>query len=220
MQPLHKLHSTEQYKKYVLEQYEQKHCATSLVYKNTRYGTWGTFHATTLATYAGLVRSFLDELPKGTFLDIGSGIGCMLIYAAKQGWQSKGIEYAKPCWEAAQMQIKKANLAKKIDNKYASCFPKTFKIKTYLQNKKEDDFRETLAAYTAPPIQASFLDAHVWYHYQVERRQNILDLFDTYAHIGSYIIIVKTRDDTLVIPEHIVIHDTFEEMSIYKKTKR
>ncbi|MFT4303747.1 MAG: hypothetical protein ACMXYG_04220 [Candidatus Woesearchaeota archaeon] len=188
--------------------------------KGIAFGQYGTTHSTTLFTHMALLRTFFDVLPKGEFLDLGSGVGNILIYASNQGWKAIGIEFSKGCIKGS---IKNIALAKekgydvsKIQLRNENFFPLKFKIEKMLNNSNEDDFRVDLEKIKVKHTSYNFF-ADLWYHYQVERRQNILNLFSEFAKQNALLIFVQTKDDSFVIPNDIILLDNYEGMFIYKK---
>lgn len=208
----------------------------------TPFGQYGTLHSTTLFTHLALMRCMFvslseqkqmfksnvknGKLNKPVFLDIGSGAGNLVIYAAHQGWQSYGIEISESCARLSLVNVKKAEDAGYIPKgsikiEFANIFPVDFKIEKFPGDANEDDFRETLDKYAkkAPKgIKCVKLDqVDLFYHYQVERRQNILNLFSKYAKEGSMLVFVETRKDSYKIPEDVKELDNYQGMAVYIK---
>ena len=42
------------------------------------------------------------------FLDLGSGVGNLVIYAARHNWEAYGVDFSKNCYDAALENLKKA----------------------------------------------------------------------------------------------------------------
>ncbi len=57
---------------------------------------------------------------KPVFLDLGSGTGVQVIYAAHFEWQAYGIDFSRVCYDAAQQNIQSAERAGFIPEKGAS----------------------------------------------------------------------------------------------------
>lgn len=189
----------------------------------TPYGQYGTLHSTTLFTHLALMRTIFSRRT-GTFIDLGSGSANLVIYAAHDGWNAIGIEKSKECSSCAAKNVEKALRAgfmRKENVKLISAdfFPKGFRIEKMKNNSREDDFREKLEGIkNRKNIDAALLqEADLFYHYQVERRQNILDLFSRYAKRDAVLVFVETRKDSFKIPDDVALLDHHMGMSIYKK---
>lgn len=192
-------------------------------------GQYGTIHSTTLFTHTALMR-FLFELKqlfpeKPIFLDLGSGVGNLTIYAAHHGWKAIGIEFSKECCNASLENIKTADEVNYINKSnteiiHSSFFPKDFKIENK-KKKGEDDFRNMLQKIEkkAPKriTQQILKEIDLFYHYQVERRQNILNLFSEYAKDKAILVFVETRKDNYIIPSNVAEIDNQIGMTIYQK---
>lgn len=200
--------------------------------KGNPLGEYGTTHSTTLFTDLALLRYFFEQKqlisPKDTplFLDLGSGIGNILIYASHQGWKAIGIEFSKECCNASKENIKKAEQEgyipkNSIQITHSNFFPKEFKIKKLPKSKKEDDFREDLDNCEKKSLRKIkpefFKDIDLFYHYQVERRENILTLFSEYAKEKAILVYVATKKDSFKLPKNIIELDNYREMYIYQK---
>jgi len=201
--------------------------------KGASLGEYGTTHSTTLFTHLALFRYFLNQKelisPKKTpvFLDLGSGVGNILIYASHQGWKAIGIEFSKECCNASKENIKKAEQSGYIQRNnieiiHSNFFPKKFKIKKLPKNKKEDDFREDLdkcEKKCSKKIKPEFFkEIDLFYHYQVERRQNILNFFSEYAKEKAILVYVATKKDNFKLPENIIEMGNYLGMHIYQKS--
>ncbi len=192
-------------------------------------GQFGTMHSTSLFTHTALMRFIFEQKQlfpeKPTFLDLGSGIGNMTIYAVHHGWKGIGIEFSEECYKASLENIKTASDAdyiKKDNIKiiHSSFFPKGFKIEKK-EKEGEDDFRKNLKILEkkAPKkITSEVLKkVDLFYHYQVERRQNILNFFAEYAKDNSMLVFVETREDSYTLPSNVTKLDYQAGMAIYKK---
>ncbi|MFT4297981.1 MAG: hypothetical protein ACMXX5_02205 [Candidatus Woesearchaeota archaeon] len=199
--------------------------------KGNPLGQYGTTHSTTLFTHLALLRCIFEKkelfCKKPIFVDLGSGVGNVVIYAAHHGWKSYGIEFHKECWKASLLNIEiatESEYIKKQDasTKYGNIFPLEMEIQEFPEDKLEDDFREKLQTFSDAPKDIEipeYKNADVFYHYQVERRQNILDLFSEYAKNGAILIFVSTRDDSFAIPNNVIELDNQLDMYIYQKVK-
>ena len=188
------------------------------------FGSYGTLHSTTLFSPIAILRILLKKL-NGTFIDLGCGIGIPLIYSVKHNWNAIGIEISKGALECCAINIKSAAKNKYISDKNyklynCSFFPKEFKITTS-KKEGEDDFREELNKLSnknKKNIDKSILQkGDLIYHYQVERRQNILNLFSEFGKKESLLVFVKTRNDEFKLPNNIIEIDSYNDIFIYKK---
>jgi hypothetical protein len=218
------------YKKFKIEICKQNIFETCLYDKEGNpFGQYGTTHSTTLFTHLALLRylfSLKEIFPnKPNFIDLGSGSGNVVIYAANQGWKSYGIEFCKGCYDASLVNIRsaiKANYIKREDVKiyFNNIFPLEFKLEKYPGDKIEDDFRNNLNKFSKNSINLKpeiYKKADLFYHYQVERRQNILNLFSKYAKKDSLLVFVATREDSFTLPSNISKIDSELDMTIYQK---
>jgi len=203
------------------------------------YGRYGTFHSTTQFTVTALLRYIIItevekyntsnknkpkvNIQKPVFLDLGSGTANLPIYASHHNCESISIEFSKECFTAAKENIEKSKSYQKapIHHYHANFFPNEFKaaIQTFSNDAKEDDFRSLLNKHEkTKSVEPEVLQkATIWYHYQVERKQNILNLFKTYAPIGALLIMNGTRDDTFTLPKDVEVVDVEHEILIFKK---
>ncbi|MFT4344060.1 MAG: hypothetical protein ACMXYE_04925 [Candidatus Woesearchaeota archaeon] len=208
-------------------------------YNSRTYGVYGTFHATsTFTPLAILITLFQNKKILGektseslrykssdtpTFIDLGSGIGVPVLYASMNDWNAHGIECEINCVSIAKENIKDHKHSLKTQPVYhhASFFPNDFKPKRSTIE-GEDDFKELLIKNSSSKnivgIDSKVLsEGDLWYHYQVERVQNILDLFSCYGSKNAYLILVRTRQDSKSIPNNIIQVDAYETIELYKK---
>lgn len=203
---------------------------------NAIYGQYGTLHSTSLFSHLALLRMMFNYLSKNkkyskTFVDLGCGIGVPMIYALKHNWNSVGIEISKGaincCKANINNSIENNFLNKKSKDKYKlynkSFFPENFSI-SKSNSKGQDDFREELnKLYKCNKSKNKHIpksiikNADLMYHYQVERRQNILNLFSKFCKENSYLIFVATRDDKFIIPKNVMKIDEYNGLTIYQK---
>ena len=177
-----------------------------------------------------LVRTLLDRKdlfsPSAEFpilVDLGTGSGKMLIYGAKHGWKCFGVEGDKECVERAQKDIKDAEDANFIEAGLAlvaegDFFPTNLRVSRVPDNRSEDPFFGFLnAGYDhsknsspdAPlgvweSMGLDIAEADLWYHFQVERHENLLRFFKLHAKSGAYLVINQTMTlDTFDCPDNV-----------------
>jgi len=225
---------SKQYKKFKKEVCTQEIFESRLFDdKGNPYGEYGTTHSTTLFTHIALLRYLLDQkhlfnpskiIP--VIIDLGSGTANIAIYAAHQGWKAIGIEFSKGCYDTSIENIEKAEKVgyipeNSIEIIHSNFFPKGFKIQKIPNNSIEDDFRkdlETCEKKCKKRINPNILkEGDLFFHYQVERRQNILDLFSKYAKKGAMLVYVASKEDAYNLPEDVVELDNHLDMYIYQK---
>lgn len=212
------------YKIYKKEACNPMFFKTSLENEGNVFGQYGTLHSTSLFSSLAILRMLLDK-SNGTFVDLGCGVGIPIIHALHHGWTSIGIEISKGAFECCKKNIKTA-IEKKyiIDKNYqlfnTSFFPKDFEITTD-SNFNQDDFREELNklqnANNSHIDSKELIKGDFFFHYQVERRQNILNLFSEYGKKDSFLLFVATREDKYVLPDEIKEIDNWKDIFLYKK---
>ena len=218
---------SDSFKKYKLLACKPKNYKTSLRDENNNiFGQYGTLHSTTLFSHIAILRCLFNEFKNGIFIDLGCGVGIPLILALHHDWNAVGVEISKGSFSCCKKNINFAKKNNYINNncKYKlfnkSFFPAEFQITTDKKN-GEDDFREELNKLSNDNndnIDSSILKkCTLWYHYQVERRQNILNLFSKYATINSILVFSATRNDSFKLPKDIIEIDNLDDMWIYKK---
>jgi SAM-dependent methyltransferase len=197
--------------------------------KGNPLGQYGTTHSTTLFTHLALMRYLFDLKNifsnNPIFLDLGSGVGNVVIYAAHHDWDSYGIEISKNCYEASLINVQMAEesgFIKKNSAKlqYGNMFSLELNIEEFPGDKDEDDFRQDLNKFSDAPRGVVCVDldkVDLFYHFQVERRQNILDLFSMYAKKDSLLVFVATRNDSFELPKNVILVDNELDMYVYKK---
>ncbi len=181
------------------------------------------------AALSGILRYLFEALPKGVFLDLGSGSGENVIYAAQQGWRSFGIELSSPAYDFSLDNITLAESAGYIPAGLAriargSFFPADFQVsRSALAG--QDEFRKRLEAlYDGAPCSDPYKELGIdleevdlFYHFQVERKDNIARLFSERARRGAKLLLVSTFRDTFSLPENLVLVDAFGPKKLYER---
>ncbi len=142
---------------------------------------------------------------KPVFLDLGSGTGLPVIYAARDGWQSYGIEFNRGAYEFSIENIKRAEELGMIKQgtariAHGNFFPEGFyrprKKSLYDKFRKYLDFHE--AHKTGDPYAELNLrveDVDLFYHYQVELKDPLLRLVEERGKPGAILIITNLNGD-------------------------
>ena len=204
-------------------------------------------HSGTKEWYLSYIRCLFDAkrlfTPTGEktiFLDLGCGDGNVVIYAAHHGWQAYGIDFDEQCYDLASKAISEATSISFIQEgtaKVAFCnfFPSNFEVSRF-DDDTQDAFRECIDLHfiSAPPLEVSAteLELHLdqvdlFYHYQIERQDNLLRLFSEYAKLGAYLLIAQTMvDETFAIPKNVFLESEFGKalfgirpFTLYQKIK-
>jgi len=194
-----------------------------------------SFHGTTPPNYLAFLVGLFDALAqtgdsnkKPVFLDLGSGTGKIVIYAASYGWDAYGIEFDDAHNEAALEKIAMATKTGfiKVGNAKVACgnfFPESFKAERILNNPEEDMYADEHQSpehrkrdcYAKLGIGLGQVD--LFYHYQAERVQNILRLMSEYAKTRSILALLRVWQDSFQIPPDIRELGHFRRMHIYQK---
>ncbi len=199
---------------------------------NCVIGTKGGIHGHNNVVFQAAIWSQLESYPSGTFLDLGSGGGEIVIRFARKGWQSYGIDFCFNCYQVAQEEIARCEEEGHIPQgkakiAWGNFFPPEFPV-FQSQDRTEDSFRKDIAnhlrdnhpsgnPYSRLGIALAEID--VWYHYQVERRENILRLFAEYAKSGAELFFISSFRDTFTVPANLTLEDSFEGVLFrYKKS--
>ncbi len=177
-------------------------------------GLFFGLHGGSYAYSRGVLRRVSRDLPPGNFLDLGSGAGTIVIEMASESWNSYGIDFCHNCYELGNENIKLVEKEKYIKKKSAKIahgnfFPKEFVLSR--TDKKEDSFREDIETHlhtcqNKNPYQKLHLkikEIDLFYHYQVERKDNILRLFAQQAKPEARLFFVKSFDDAYTLPPNI-----------------
>jgi len=174
----------------------------------------------------GALRTVMMALPKGTFLDLGSGSGEAATYAAKSKWDAYGIEVSRKAYELSKEKIDIARdkrFIKKIPKiGYGNFFPKGFDFRVDSSGGYAWDGLEEmlLEAKDADPYQEIGLDiSHVdlFYHFQVAFKKDILNLFSEQAKSGAMLFFVASLEDECSIPENVDEMQVYKDFYLYEK---
>lgn len=191
--------------------------------------TRGGIHGCQSFALAGL-RSLSAHYKAGTFLDLGSGGGEGVIFAAKHGLRAYGIDFCPNANELAERNIRSAESANYITRDLArialgNFFPQDFKVERATEG--EDEFREEIDAHqreccTSNPYQAlgiTLKKIDLFYHYQVERRSNILRLVADRAQVGARLLFCASMGDTFEVPVNVRETKINGFLTLYEKVK-
>jgi len=150
------------------------------------------FHATSCEEDIKYIEKLLDELNKGIFLDLGSGEGKIVHLARAHAWKAYGIELNK------DICSKEKNIC------HGSFFPDNFEVKRIENNISEDPFHDKFAKVSfKTPIDYDKVD--LFYHFQVERQDNILRLFSKYAKSCAHLLFNQTiMGENYSVPTNVV----------------
>ncbi len=194
------------------------------------------FHASsTFAT--GEIRALLRrkdlfaKKKKLNFLDLGCGLGHIVILAAHDGWQAFGIDISSDAIKFAKKNIKdienKGNLPKaRAQVSVGSFFPSEFKTER-TENTYFDLFREEIEEYTTGKTYANsynnlgldLKDVDLFFHWQIEKESNMLRFFAKYASPGSLFLFIRTYGRKKIpLGDNIkLLEKTSERVELYKK---
>lgn len=195
-------------------------------------GLKGGVHGASSWSYASL-RYLLDYFPSGVCLDLGSGSGEAVIYGAHHGWRSYGIEFCRNAHGLSIRNISSAERAGYIKPGLAKIahgnfFPDDFQV-TRLDDHEEDAFHEELerhrescgsqnphsTPYNTLGITLDEID--LFYHFQVERSDNILRLISERGKPGTKLFFASSFSDTFKVPDNIEIVASDVHLSLYEK---
>ena len=193
-----------------------------------------TFHGTTPPHYLAFLVGLFDAVAQAigyhrpAFLDLGSGIGEVVIYAAHRGLNAYGIDFDEAHHQEA---VRKIGIATKTGftghgNAKVACgsfFPESFKAERILNNPEEDMYAdehqspEHRKRDCYPELGIGLGQVDLFYHYQAERVQNILRLMSEYAKTRSILALLRVWQDSFQIPPDIRELGHFRRMHIYQK---
>lgn len=158
---------------------------------------------------------------KPVFLDLGSGLANMVIYSAHQGWLGFGVDFSADYHEEALRNIRDAISAGFIPQDsarvaYGNFFPPGFKIDDFCEQDRFGRFiNDYLPSCPVNDVYDSELglgldEVDLFYHFQVQRLDDVLRLFSEHAKPGAMLFFHRTMlDETFVLP-----HDVAELVSI------
>ena len=200
-------------------------------------GTHMTTKGYDLASIIAIFKSkqlFNPTQSKPIFLDLGCGLANVVIYAAHHGWISYGVDSNIHCYNASIENIGKAIEAEFISEgsakvAYGNFFPPSFVLEKMPNYEKEDPFRKTLDKQLeecpvldvyASQLNLRLSDVDLFYHFQVERQNNILRFFSEYGKRDAMLLILRTMNDTVTFPPNIKKIGIFpinEDFVLYQK---
>lgn len=177
----------------------------------------------------GALRLLMQHYPKGVLLDFGSGAGEAVIYGAHHGWQSYGIEFCNNAYGLSIRNIQSAEEAGYITQGLAKIvhgnfFPNDFQVRRH-DDREEDGFREPIEKHTRECEAGNpYIDLGVgldqvdlFFHYQVERRDNILRLVSERAKSGAKLLFRATISDSFEVPQNLAEIISGEPLTLYEK---
>jgi len=151
------------------------------------------------------------------FLDLGCSTGRALLVVGAKGWRSYGVDLNDRCVEEARINISIAGARSFVDSRLVKVctgnfFPATFDVER-LENGAHDprsDYLKSLAT-SAPSWEAAsatlgitYHDVDFFYHYQVERLDNILRLFAQHARVGAILAVTFSfPENSPTIPDNV-----------------
>ena len=184
-------------------------------------------HATMLRVLFGQKNDINQTADKPVFYDLGCGVGALVAYAAHDKWLGLGAEFDHPHFKAAQKNIDdavRAGLIKEGQARiaYGNFFPEGFKIES--GDPDVDIFRGYLRQGEQAPrinfrdaVGIDVSDVDLFYHFQVELRNNILRFFAESAKSGALLAFVPTINDTESLPSRIDYLGSQSLMRFYRK---
>jgi hypothetical protein len=197
----------------------------------------GDKHWTTPSNYLAVMRYLFDQKeifhPEGgkpILLDLGSALCNVVIYAAKHGWLSFGIEIDETCYNEGLKNIAVAEnvgFMEKNSCKTAlgNYFPKGFELETIIETEGERWLRESFERkiqqavgkepYKELGIRLDKVD--LFYHFQIERRNNILRLFSGYAKKEAMLAFLAVLKETFTVPGDVRECARFDDLILYVK---
>lgn len=198
----------------------------------------GNKHWTTPSKYLAVMRYLFDQKeifhPEGSkpvLLDLGSALCNVVIYAAKHGWLSFGIEIDEICHNTGLKNIADAENLGFIEKN--SCktalgnyFPKGFELETLIETEGERWLRKSfeehiLKASAKEPYQElgiSLGQVDLFYHFQIERRNNILRLFSSYAKKEAMLAFLAVLKETFDVPQNVEEVARYDDLVMYLKS--
>lgn len=183
-------------------------------------------HGSNSFNFAMLRLLFSYNAP-GTFLDLGSGIGESVIYAAHHGWQSYGIEFCRNAYLAAKQNIAAAEAAGYIPQGIArialgNFFPSGFQVNDPCPE-DEDLFRVDLEKHyrvQGDPYEElgiTLADVDLCYHFQVQRRETMLQLFSEQGKRGGKLLFTQSMRNASPIPSNLEVIASIGAVTLYEK---
>src|SRR3989338_82560 len=183
--------------------------------------------------YERLIQNDDYKYRRPTLLDLGSGLGQLVFYAERMGFEPYGIELCDTCYKISQENLSLAEhlgliTPNKVKLARGSFFPNGFSLERRLKE-DGDEFRNLLSRHHSECISSinpyqelgkEPTDFDVFFHYQVESRKNILRFFADYARVGAILFFIKTMNDYFTPqdqPKNIIILDKEEEVTLYQK---
>jgi len=208
---------------------------TLLVSPKGYLGSRHTPNLTSPLKYRATLRLMLSKKERFTpsrdrpvFYDLGCGIGTMVIYGAHDGWYGLGTEFDKDHFEGALENMGIAAEASFIDKNhamvaYGSFFPEGFEIRQdsngmdmfrwYLQSREEKSERIDIQRL----FNFNLSEVDLFYHYQVELKDNILRFFAEYAKKGALLMFVPIMDDKAEMPKGVESLGLFHSAYLFQK---
>jgi len=196
-------------------------------------GPGAGYNASTQPYYIAAMRHLFDAIKPGRlsfsdriFLDLGSGTGTLVIYAAHHGLLGLGIEADKDLFDRSGNTIEEV-IAKSFIKPgrakvaHGNFFPEGFYVER--STEMEDKWINHLPNQDDPnsdpysQLEINLNEVDMFYHYQVERRQNILNLVSTYAKSGAMLVFLPTLPDSFEVPRNIETVKEFRRLTLYKK---
>lgn len=184
-------------------------------------------HGSVSYSVHAMLRMVLRQLSSGNFLDLGFGDGSVVIDSAREGWRAYGIDFCRNCYTFANENILAAEREGYIAQEttrlaLGNFFPQWFVRETG----QGDGFRDQINAHPAisgNPYEILGIKLHeidVFYHYQVERADNILHLFSEYAKAGARLFFVRTLSDTVKPLKGIAIESSLDYLGVIVYQKK
>ncbi len=171
---------------------------------------------------------FDPEGKKPVFLDLGGGLANPNIYAAHHGWLSYYVDSSKNCYELALKNIENAELAEYIPKNsikvaHGNFFPKDFSLERLSYEK--DHFRKfvekNIESCPTDDIYSMFglglNKVDLFYHFQLERQENILRFFSKYAKPGAMLLFTLSVEEDFLIPDDVIQIGSFGKREGYSK---
>lgn len=155
--------------------------------------------------------------------DLGASVGAISLLAAHSGWKVHSWELNSNVYPLTKRIIKQAKKEKYLDDKLinfhkGSFFPKEFDVER--KGLHLDFYGNYILKYSNKNRKfASIKDLQevdLFYHYQVERTENILKLFSQYAKKDAILLMVRTQMDPFNVPDNIRIFDYKNYLLAYK----
>lgn len=184
-------------------------------------------HVTMLRILFSQKNEFRQTGDKPVFYDLGCGVGALAIYAAHDGWLGLGSEFDDGHYQRALKNIDDAvrtNLigADQAKVAYGNFFPDGFRVES--GDPQVDIFRGYLRERSQVPsinFRESFgidiSDVDLFYHFQVELRNNVLRFFVEFAKSGAMLAFVPTINDKEILPSGVDFLGRQSLMRLYQK---